>query len=73
MPRDQRHTSAYLFGAVCPARCGGAGLVLPFANTEMMNLHLGEISVQVAPGVRGHPLAKVEILIRQFSAFDRFT
>ena len=48
-PRDQRHSSAYLFGAVCPGRGTGAALVLPFASTEAMNAHLAEISTQVAP------------------------
>lgn len=52
-PRDQRYASAYLFGAVCPARGVGAGLVLPFANGAMMNLHLTEISHYVAPGAHG--------------------
>jgi hypothetical protein len=28
----------------------GAGLVLPYTNTEAMNLHLQEISRHVAPG-----------------------
>ncbi len=49
-PRDQRYDWAYLFGAVCPARGVGAALVLPFVNTEAMNLHLAEISTQVALG-----------------------
>jgi hypothetical protein len=49
-PRDQRYSWAYLFGAICPARGIGAALVLPFANAEMMNLHLAEISATVAPG-----------------------
>lgn len=49
-PRDQRYDWAYLFGAVCPARGIGAALVLPFVNAEAMNLHLAEISTQVAPG-----------------------
>jgi hypothetical protein len=48
-PRDQRYTWAYLFGAVCPGRGVGAGLVLPHANAEMMNLHLAEISTNVLP------------------------
>ena len=47
-PRDQRYQSAYLFGAVCPARGVGAGLVLPHANVHAMNLHLQEISTQVS-------------------------
>ena len=49
-PRDQRYSWAYLFGAICPARGVGAALVLPFANADMMNLHLAEISAAVAPG-----------------------
>jgi len=49
-PRDRRYKYAYLFGAVCPARGVGAGLVLPHANTETMNLHLQEISRCVRPG-----------------------
>jgi transposase len=48
--KDCRYASAYLFGAICPARGVGAGLVLPAANAAMMNLHLAEISSQVAPG-----------------------
>ena len=48
--RDQRYAWAYLFGAICPARDTGAALVLPFANAEMMNLHLAEISKSVVPG-----------------------
>ena len=50
MRRDNRHDSAYLYGAMCPARGVGAALVLPAANTEGMNLHLKEISTQVEPG-----------------------
>jgi putative transposase len=49
-PKDCRYAWAYLFGAVCPARGVGAGLVLPAANAAMMNLHLAEISSQVAAG-----------------------
>jgi len=48
--RDQRRQSAYLFGAVCPARAVGAALVLPCANARTMNKHLAEISTQVAAG-----------------------
>jgi len=39
-----------LFGAICPAEGKGAGLVLPFCNTQAMSLHLEEISAAVAPG-----------------------
>jgi hypothetical protein len=49
-PRDQRHRSAYLFGAVCPARRTGAALVLPHVSAEAMNAHLAEISTQIAAG-----------------------
>ena len=49
-PRDRRYTWAYLFGAVCPERAIGAGLVLPYANTEAMTLHLAEIARAVTPG-----------------------
>jgi hypothetical protein len=49
-PRDQRYRWAYIFGAVCPQRDVGAALVLPHVNVHAMNLHLAEISAQVAPG-----------------------
>jgi len=48
-PADQRYESAYLFGAICPARGKGAALALPYADTNAMQLHLDEISRQVAP------------------------
>ena len=35
-PKDQRTKSAYIFGAVCPQRDVGAGLVLPRRNTQAM-------------------------------------
>jgi Winged helix-turn helix/DDE superfamily endonuclease len=50
MVRDNRHDTAYIFGAICPARAVGAAIIAPAANTECMNLHLTEISTQVAPG-----------------------
>ena len=48
-PKDQRTKSACLFGAVCPARGVGSGLVLPRCNTQAMQWHPDEISSQVAP------------------------
>jgi hypothetical protein len=48
--RDNRHDSAYLFGAVCPERRIGAAIIMPAANSETMAEHLKEISSQVAPG-----------------------
>jgi len=52
MVRDNRHSSAYLFGAICPARGVGAAVITPVANTAAMNAHLTEISTQVAPGAQ---------------------
>src|ERR1700744_4749169 len=49
-PADQRYDNAYLFGAICPARGVGAALALPYADTRMMQLHLDEISRNVAEG-----------------------
>jgi hypothetical protein len=49
LPADQRYKNAYLFGAICPKRGTGAALVLPHADTEAMQLHLEEISENVAP------------------------
>lgn len=53
MPRDQRHGSVWLFGAVCAARGVGAGLVTSCINAEAMSLHLEEIAFHVAPGAHG--------------------
>src|ERR1700712_4819477 len=52
MVRDNRHDSAYIFGAICPARAVGAAVLTPAANTEAMNEHLKEISTQVSPGAQ---------------------
>jgi hypothetical protein len=54
MVRDNRHDSAYLFGAICPHRAVGAAMITPHANVEAMNLHLVEISTQVTP--RAHAI-----------------
>ena len=50
MVRDNRRANVYLYGAICPSRSIGAALVMASANTEAMNEHLKEISVQVASG-----------------------
>ena len=50
MVRDTRRDSVYLFGAICPERAVGAAVILPAVSIEGMNLHLEEISSQVAPG-----------------------
>jgi DDE superfamily endonuclease len=49
-PADQRYDNAYLFGAFRPARGVGAALALPRADTDMMQLHLDEISRNGAKG-----------------------
>jgi len=49
-PADQRYESAYLFGAICPARGVGAALAMPFVETEAMQAHLDEIGRTVARG-----------------------
>ena len=51
-PRDQRTEWAYIFGAICPAKGKGAGLVMPWCDTEegAMAAHLIEISAAVDPG-----------------------
>jgi len=49
-PKDQRYTALYIFGAVCPQRDIGAALVMPYADTKAMQLHLEEISLNVAKG-----------------------
>ena len=49
-PKDQRYDSAFLFGAICPAKNKGAALVLPAANTQAMQAHLEVIAARVAKG-----------------------
>src|ERR1700730_4800705 len=50
MVRGNRHETAYIFGAICPARGVGAAVITPTVNTECMNLHLAEISTQITSG-----------------------
>jgi hypothetical protein len=49
MVRDNRHDSADIFGAICPARGVGAAVIMPAANAEAMTEHLKELSTQVTP------------------------
>lgn len=49
-PHDQRTKSAYIFGAICPRKGKGAGLVMPWCNMSAMQEHLAEISAMVDPG-----------------------
>jgi transposase len=53
MVRDNRHDSAYLFGALCHARKVGAAIIMPGVNAEAMTEHLKVISAQVAEGAHG--------------------
>ncbi len=53
LPADQRYANAYLFGAICPRWGKGAALMLPFANTRTMQMHLEEISRNVAAKAHG--------------------
>ncbi len=48
--KQQQFISAYILGAVCPARDEGVGLVMPNANTESVQLHLEGIADQVPKG-----------------------
>jgi hypothetical protein len=47
---DLRTGCAYLFGAICPDRGTGAAVASQHADTWAMQLHLDEISANVAPG-----------------------
>jgi transposase len=53
LPADQRYKNAYLFGAICPKRGIGAGLMLPVVNTQAMQLHLDQISRHIARKAHG--------------------
>ncbi len=48
--RDLGHRSAWIIGAVCPARDTGVALVMTGLDTKAMNLFLAELSQAVAPG-----------------------
>lgn len=46
--RDNRHASAYIFGAICPSRAVGAAIIMPWVSSEAMTIHLAEIARQVS-------------------------
>jgi hypothetical protein len=48
--RDVGFKSAWIVGAVCPARDTGVELVMTRIDTAAMNLFLVELSQAVAPG-----------------------
>ena len=48
--RQRQFLSTYIFGACCPDKDKSCGLILPMVNTDMMQMHLQEISKQVDKG-----------------------
>ncbi len=64
-PKDQRYQSAYLFGAVCPARGTGAAVAMPFADTtgnpkgvvtHHRGAYLNALGNMMAWGMTPHPI-----------------
>jgi DDE superfamily endonuclease len=51
--RDVGHQSAWIIGAICPARDTGVALVMTRLDTAAMNLFLAELGQAVAPGAHG--------------------
>ena len=47
------HQSAWIIGAICPARDTGVALVMTRLDTAAMNLFLAELGQAVAPGAHG--------------------
>jgi transposase len=45
--RQQQYLSTYIFGAACPDKDKSCALILPRVDTDMMQLHLYEISKQI--------------------------
>lgn len=48
--RQRPFLSTYIFGACCPVEDKACGLILPRVDTDMMQLHLQEISKNVGKG-----------------------
>jgi transposase len=48
--RQQQFNYTYIFGAVCPSRDEAVGLVMPYANTNTMQIHLEHISMKIPNG-----------------------
>lgn len=47
--RQQQFISTYIYGAACHSTGESCALVLPYANTESMNLFLEELSSRIKP------------------------
>lgn len=52
MVKDQRYRSAYILGAVCPARDTGAAIVLTHVSVMTMNLLLEEVATLLPAGTQ---------------------
>ena len=48
--RQQQFNSAYIFGAVCPQKDKGMGIIMPYSDTEAMLIHLKHISANISKG-----------------------
>ncbi len=48
--RQQQFNSAYIFGAVCPQKDKGVGIIMPYSDTEAMLIHLKHISANISKG-----------------------
>lgn len=48
--RQQQFNSAYIFGAVCPQKDEGVGIIMPYSDTEAMLIHLKHISANISKG-----------------------
>ena len=51
--RQQQFIYSYIFGAVCPHEDKGAAVIMPCANTQAMQVHLEEVSRNIAQGKHG--------------------
>ena len=51
--RQQQFLHQYIYGAVCPEERKGAALIGGHANSQMMSLHLEEISAHISKGKHG--------------------
>lgn len=48
--RQQQFNYTYIFGAVCPQRDEAVGLIMPYANSATMEIHLKHISMKIPVG-----------------------
>lgn len=47
--RQQQFISTYIYGAACHMTGESCALILPYANTESMNMFLEELSFRINP------------------------